>query len=160
MDITHISESRRFKTIITIIVVLVGALVIFQVGVFVGYRKAVFSEGLGDNYYRAFSPREKGMVGRGFEGDGIPGGHGAVGKVIKTSSSTLIVEGPDNIEKQVFLTDSTLFRRFKESILVEDIKVGDYVIVIGSPNKNGQVEAGLIRLIPPPPQNASTTKNI
>lgn len=160
MDITHISESKRFKTIITIIVALVGALVIFQVGVFVGYRKAVFSEGLGDNYYRAFSPREKGMMGPGFDGDNVPGGHGAVGKVIKISLPALIVEGPDNIEKQIILTDDTLIRRFKEAVLPADLKVGDYVVVIGSPNKNGQVEAGLIRLLPPPPQNASTTKNI
>ena len=154
MDIAKISESKNFRTIITIVVALVVALFIFQAGVFVGYRKAIFTSELGDNYYRAFAPNNQGMMG----GDNIPGGHGAVGKVVKISLPTFIIEGPDNIEKQVLLTDDTIIRHFKNTISQNDIKVGDYVVVIGSPDQNGQVEAKLIRLLPPPiVQNASST---
>ena len=155
MDIVKISESKKFRIIIAIIGGLVVALLIFQAGVYVGFRKASFSSGLGDNYYRAFAPHE-GMMGPGL-GDGVPGGHGVVGKIVKIDLPTFIIESSDNIEKQVLVTDDTLVRHFKDSISSNDLKVGDFVVVIGSPDDNAQVEAKLIRLLPPPVASATST---
>ncbi|HON21861.1 MAG TPA: hypothetical protein PLX48_01705 [Candidatus Paceibacterota bacterium] len=40
---------------------------------------------------------------------------------------------------------------WQEKINISDLKVGDYVVVIGDDNSEGQIEAKLIRVVPQPP---------
>jgi len=37
-------------------------------------------------------------------------------------------------------------KKGRETVKKEDLKVGDWVVIIGSPNEEGQIEARLIRL--------------
>ena len=37
-------------------------------------------------------------------------------------------------------------KKGRETVKKEDLKVGDWVVIIGSPNEKGQIEARLIRL--------------
>jgi hypothetical protein len=131
--------------------ILVLALLIFQAGIIVGYHKAAFSFRFGDNYYRGF---ERGGP-RGFPAD-LPGGHGAIGKIVKINLPTITVIGPDNIEKIIVITDDTLVRHFRAEAKVTDLKVGDFIVTIGSPDDEGRVVAKLVRLMPPPPTATST----
>ena len=126
---------------------LILALLIFQAGMFVGYRKAKFSYRMGDNFHRTFGERKG-----GFARDDFPGGHGTIGKIIKIDLPTLIIEDRDNVEKIIIIKDDTAVRRFRESVKSSDLKTDDYVVVIGAPNTESQIEARLIRIVPAPPQ--------
>lgn len=126
-------------------------LLIFQAGMFVGYRKAAFSYRFGDNYYRAFG--EHGP--RPFQiplQEGFIESHGAVGKIVTINLPTFVMVGPDEIEKVILIGDDTQIRHFDTTISASDLKVDDFTVVLGSPNENSQIEAKLIRVLPAPPE--------
>lgn len=152
IDFNKISQSKIFKKIIICVAGLIVLLIVFMVGTTVGFRKAGFSYRWGENYYRSFSgPRPEfpmNMTGRDFLM-----GHGASGSIIKIASSTLMVQGRDNAEKVILIDKDTEIMRFREAISINDLKVNDNVVVIGSPNDNGQIEAKLIRVMPTPQDN-------
>ncbi len=155
MDFNKISQSKIFKAIVICIAGLIILLLGFMAGMTVGFRKAGFSYRWGENYYRSFSgPRPEfpmNMAGRDFLM-----GHGVSGFIIKIASSSLIVQGRDNAEKVILIDKGTEIMRFREEISINNLKINDNVVVIGSPNDNGQIEAKLIRVMPisqgnPPP---------
>lgn len=154
-------KSHKYKNIIIAIGVLILVLVIFQAGMFVGFRKASFSYGWGDNYRQTFD----GPLGefgvemmRGLPpGTGLSGAYGVVGKIISISLPTLVVIGPDNVEKVVLIKDDSLIREFRNVINATDLQVNDQIVVIGAPNSASQIEAKLIRVMPVGAMTASTT---
>lgn len=163
MDIKKIKnflESKSSKTYVLALLAVVIALSVFQAGIFVGYRKASFSYKFGDNYYRAFSGDRRGMGMMGSPFGDLSGGHGAVGKIIKITLPTIVVEGPDNVEKVVVLDDDTEIKQFHGSVKPESLHVDDFIVVLGSPNDQGQVVARLIRLLPPPPGTPTATTTV
>jgi hypothetical protein len=44
-----------------------------------------------------------------------------------------------------------MIERLRETVKISDLKVDDFVVVIGEPNDSGQIEAKFIRLLPPAP---------
>ena len=66
---------------------------IFSLGISVGFHKASFGRAWGDNYERNF-----GMIpGRpGFGKDNFPNAHGAIGKIIKIELPTIVVQDKNN----------------------------------------------------------------
>ncbi len=150
MNIKEFSQSKTFKKILYGMGVVIVALLIFQGGVLVGYHKAGFSYRLGDNYHRMFGgERDKTLLGM-YRGD-FTDAHGSVGKIIKINLPTFVLEGQDGVEKIISINDDTVIRQFRETIKPTDLKVNDFVVVIGSPNTQGQIESRLIRLMPPMP---------
>ena len=135
----------------------IGALVIFQAGLLVGYSKAVYSNRLGENYFKSFDGREAqredavGLRKIFVMGMEVPGGHGAVGKIVQINFPTFIVASNDGIEKVVRVNDQTLVRHTKTENGTTSLAVDDIVVVLGSPNDAGEVEAKLIRIMPAPP---------
>ena len=149
----NLSRSKIFHLIIGLIIALVVLLVIFQAGRFVGFRQAMFSGRLGDNYYRALEgPSRGGPLGmkgsRGFWSDDLPNSHGAAGKIIKINLPTLVVIGPDNLEKVIKVGGDTIIRSFRNAIKASDLKVGDSIVTIGTADESSQIVAKLIRLLP------------
>lgn len=133
-----------------------GALVIllsvFQAGISVGFHRAGFSYHMGENYYRAFGDAERGP-GVGMMGDrGFSNAHGAIGRIIKLSLPTMTVLGTDNVEKVITTDQNTEVRRFRDEASVSELTLDEYVVVIGTPNENGEIVARLIRILPPPPE--------
>lgn len=155
-------ESKIIRGIIVGFVIAIIAMLIFQAGEFVGFKRAEFSFRMGNNYYNNFDgSRSGGMMGRGF-GPGMFGGdltdsHGAAGKIIKIDLPNIVVASPDNIEKTITLNNDTLVRRFRDSIKASDLKVSDFIVVIGAPNDNGQIQAKFIRVMPDPADMMGTT---
>lgn len=149
MDIKEYIKSQSFRGIIIGIVIAVIVLLIFQAGVFVGYRKASFAYRFGDNYYQVFDNRAPSPLGFPLQ-DEFRASHGAVGEVISISLPTLVVAGPDSVEKTVLITSDTLVRKFDGDVKPEDIKTGDFLVAIGDPNESSQIQAKLIRILPPP----------
>ncbi|OHA16807.1 MAG: hypothetical protein A3C79_00560 [Candidatus Taylorbacteria bacterium RIFCSPHIGHO2_02_FULL_45_28] len=151
MDFRDIHKSQKVRGILIGLGVVVLVLVIFQTGQVLGYHKAKFGARFGDNFEKNFvGPRGGNFVGR-LPSPGMPGGHGAVGEIVSIALPQVVVAGPDNLEKTVLVGTSTRVREFQDEINVGQLKVGDFVVVLGNPNEEGQVDAKLIRLMPPPP---------
>ncbi len=148
MKFQHWIRSRVFKIILCAIGGFLALLGVLHAGMVIGYRKAAFSFGSGDNYYRMFGNRHR-HFGREFPFQGgISEAHGAAGKILSISLPSFTVEGRDNIEKTILIKDDTLIRRFRDAIKPVDLKEGDEVVVIGAPNGQAQIEAKLIRVVP------------
>jgi hypothetical protein len=156
MNFKNIHQSKLVQGIIIGIVVVIVLLSVFAVGVRVGDRRAQFVGNFGDKFDRNF--RGPGMMdnnGGGMFGLDLkddremdPNSHGAVGQILTIDSSKIVVSGSDNLEKIILINKNTLVREFQTEKNLQDLKVGDSIVVIGSPNGQGQIEAKLIRIMP------------
>ncbi|MFA5076108.1 MAG: hypothetical protein WC480_01685 [Patescibacteria group bacterium] len=149
MDIDKIFQSKVFKGLIIGLGVLIILLLVFKAGMVVGIKKADFSCRWSDNYHRNFGGPQGGFLG-GFDDRNFMDAHGVFGQIIKIDGQTLIIKGPDNVEKIVLLDGASIMRG-KDNIQPTELKIDDPIVVIGSPNNDGQIEAKLIRIMPPMP---------
>ena len=108
----------------------------FGVGVFVG-RASTGTLGRG-----LFSG------GRGFF---FNGAHGAVGTIQQIDSQTITVQSRDGTTQVISVDSQTRIERAftRTKISFEDLKVGDQVMAIGSPNAQGQINAKIVGTIDP-----------
>ncbi len=158
-NIRKVLESKKVFGVLLIVGILVVVSLIFQAGVYVGFHKASFGRDWGENYGRNFGM----MNGRGYFGGmmgNFPNAHGAIGKIIKIELPNIIVQDRDNTEKVVITSNDTKIIDVRDSISINDLKVDENVVVVGSPNSQGQIEAKLIRIMPFPPIFPSTTSTV
>lgn len=137
---------------------LIVLLLVFRLGMVVGARKAGFAYRWSENYHRNFAGPREGFFSEFGELDRIES-HGTFGKIIDIKLPALVIDGENNAERAVVLGDDTVIRRFREIISPHDLKTGDAVVVIGSPNDAGQIEARLIRVMPGLPVHAATSSS-
>jgi hypothetical protein len=142
-DIEKFFESKTSSRVLFCILVVIIVLLIFSAGIIVGFHKASFGRDWGENYERNFGMRPDHPAL-----DNFPNAHGAIGKIIKTELPTIIVQDRDNTEKVVLINDDTQIQKVRNIMTTNDLKVDDFVIVIGSPNSQGQIEAKFIRVMP------------
>jgi hypothetical protein len=131
--------------------VFIIAALIFKAGMFVGAMKANFSFRWAEQYHKNFAGPRAGFFGDWRMppfGDFIEG-HGTFGEIIKIEGNNLVVKGRENIEKIVLVNEKTVIKSGFKDIKISDLKVGDMIVIIGSPNEQGQIEAKLIRVFPP-----------
>lgn len=150
MDMKEYIRSQSFRGVLIGIGIAIIALLILQAGIFIGYRKASFAYKFGDNFYRAFDRRAPAPFGFPLH-DEFRTSHGAAGEVVSISLPTFVVAGPDSIEKTVRVSTSTLIRKFDSELKAEEIQTGDFLVAIGDPDENSQIQAKLIRILPEPP---------
>lgn len=161
-NIKKVFESKKILKAIVVIGILIATSLVFQAGVFVGFHKASFGRNWGDNYERNFGIKRDNHGGFREEmglTDNFPNASGAVGKIIKIELPTIIVQDKDGTEKVILTKDDTTIRSMKKDITKNDLKVNDFIVVIGSPNTEGQIEAKLIRFIPNPPETTNLKTN-
>jgi len=149
IDFNKFFRSKSFKIITLAIIGVIVFLIIFNLGMIIGFRKANFSYKWGENYHQNFAGPRGGFF-RDFGGRDFIEPHGVFGQIIKIEGSTLIIKSPDNVEKTVIIKDDTVIERFRETIKLTDLKIDDQIVVIGEPNTNGQIEAKFIRIMPNP----------
>lgn len=156
MNNNNFFQSKNFKKILYGVGATIAVLAIFQAGMFVGYKKADFSYRWGDNYHRAFGGHRGGermMGGKmmdSFRGKDFTNSSGAIGRIVDINLPALTIENSDGIEKMILIADDTSIRRFRETIKADELKIGDFIVVIGAPNDNAQVEAKIVRAMPNP----------
>ena len=155
-NLKEFTQSKSFQGILIGIIISIIVLLIFQAGVMVGQHKARFGDRLGEHYERNFvDMEERGSfppnLNFGFGEMLLPGGHGAAGQVINVTLPTFVIAGPDNLERTIVITDETVIRQFRDELHKENIETGKFVVVLGEPNDKGEIEAKLIRFLPPPP---------
>lgn len=159
IDINKFLQSKLFKVICWVIAGLIILLIGLKAGMFIGFRKANFSFKWGENYHKNFGGPRGGFFGN-FEGRDFIEGQGDFGQIIKidgnaptstpASALSLVIKGRGDVEKIVLVKNDAVIKRFKTNIKPTDLKVDDYIVVIGEPNDHGQIEAKLIRLSPLP----------
>ena len=153
MDFKNIAHSGALKKIVYSIAVLILLLVTFQIGEYVGFKKAAFSDRIGADYFRQISGRG-GLIFGVRSGD-FENAHGVIGKIISMSSSTMVVEDHNGLDKTVVFSTSTDIHGVGDD-LSHVLQVGDVVVVFGSASSTSSVvDARLIRILPPPPQEAT-----
>lgn len=149
MDINAIFQSRGFKLAAISVVAVLILLGILKVGITVGYAKARFSYQWAENYHKNFAGPAGGFAGDWWRSPSAEytEGHGAFGEVLTMQESGFAMRGRGDIEKSVLIdTDTTVRRGHRSSEETNDLSVGDYVVVVGSPNEEGQIVASLIRI--------------
>ncbi|MFH1192821.1 MAG: hypothetical protein V1656_00680 [Candidatus Jorgensenbacteria bacterium] len=151
-------QSKAFKWVMGGIGAVIALLIVFKAGELVGFRKAGFSYRWGENYYRGMTGPHEGKMPRGFESRDFMMGHGTFGSVISVSSSSLVIKGGDGAERVVLFTPKTEIRRFRDTIAPSGLAAGENVTVVGAPNDAGQIEAKLIRVMPPLPDVSTSTQ--
>ncbi|KPJ55902.1 hypothetical protein AMJ49_06130 [Parcubacteria bacterium DG_74_2] len=128
---------------------------IFGTGMFVGGMKAKFSYRWAESYHKNFAGPRGGFLGDWqkmppFPGDFIEG-HGVFGEIIEINLSAdsgqagFVVKGRKDVERIVITTEDTVIKEGRETIK-DNLEVGDLVVIIGSPNEEGQIKAKLIRI--------------
>ncbi len=136
---------------------LTAVILIFSAGMFVGGQKARFSFRWAEQYQRNFAGPRQGFMGNwmNFPMGEMMGAHGVFGQIMKIDNSEIVIKGGDNVEKIVLVKDDTVIRSLQNNLKLSDLKVNDYIVVIGDPNDKGQIEAKFIRIMPPPPEENS-----
>jgi len=146
-------NSDVLKWVIIVIIGFVVVALIFSVGMLVGGMKARFSYRWAESYHKNFAGPQEGFLGDWrqlppFPGDFIES-HGTFGQIIKIEGDTLVIKGRGDVEKVFLVTEKTIIQSGRKDIRISDLKVDDQVVIIGSPNEEGQIEAKLIRVFPP-----------
>ena len=151
-DFNEFLSSKIFGRILIALAILVIVFVSFEVGVYIGYRKASFSYAWSENYDRNFGGPHHGIFGifpdKGPMMDqGLIGAHGVFGTILSIATSDLSINSPDGTERIVQLYASTTIREGPMNIKQSDLEIGEPIVVIGSPTSQGQIEARLIRVM-------------
>ncbi len=128
----------------------VVVVLIFGAGMFVGGMKAKFSYRWAESYHKNFAGPPSGFFGD-WRKPSFPAGdfiesHGAFGEIIQIDDAGLVVKGRGDVEKVIITTKDTTIQKGRETIKKEELKVDDQIVIIGSPNEEGQIEAKLIRV--------------
>ena len=85
-------KAPKTKTLLWILCGILAILVVFGLGIAVGYRRAIFASSFGENYYRNFYRGPfTGMMGF-IAGPPPVNMHGVAGNVIDVSSGTISVK--------------------------------------------------------------------
>ena len=145
-------KSKTFRYALALLGTFIALAFAFHLGEIVGYHKASFSYRSGERYFNAYMGGPRQMMG-GF-GPQFPAPHGVTGQIVKISLPTIFVADRDNTEKEVIVSTSTVIRRFRDVLSPSDLRKGDIVVILGSPDQNAEIEAGLIRVLP---EMSSTT---
>jgi len=150
MEKNSFFQSKTLGGAILGVVVFLMILLVFKAGVIVGVKKADFSCRWADNYHRNFGGPKAGFF-LGFDDRDLFEANGTFGKIIKIDGASFVIQGPADMERLILTNETTVIKRLRETVKVSDLKIDDYVVVIGEPNAAGQIEAKLIRMLPPPP---------
>ncbi len=152
-EIKKVVESKVSFRILRIIGIAIVVLLIFMAGTAVGFYRASFGRAWGEHYNEnfGFGPRMK-MMGVNFPGgiNYFPNAHGAVGRIIKIGLPNIIVQDKNNTEKAILIGNNTTIQEARGNISASGLKINDFVVVIGTPDAKGIIDAEFIRLIPSP----------
>ncbi len=150
--ITKIKEIFESNTILKVIycVGIIGiAFLIFRIGVFVGEKKEAFKNAWRDHYMENFDMSSRPNF-NSQKIDTHPNSHGAIGKIISVQLPTILVSDKNSVEKSIEIDSDAKIINGNETITAQDLKVNDFVVIIGLPNDKGQIDAKFIRIIPSP----------
>ncbi len=135
--------SKLVRQIIFIIGAGIIALLMFCIGVFVGVHWEKFDKDWGDHYFENFGRPHTGLPGTmGQSGNAF----GATGKILSVNLPVISVQDSDGKEKIIVISDDTDFQIGRQEVDSSSLIPGINIVVIGSPNPQGQIDAKFIRI--------------
>jgi hypothetical protein len=140
-------RSRLFAGIVMGVGITLIVLCIFEVGIAIGYHEATFSSHWGANYGTNFGGGDYGLDAH------QPTAHGSTGKILSVdttgATTTIIVDGgTSHPEQKVLVTSDTVIRSQENTLTASALTVGVNVVVLGTPDDTGVIDAKLIRIVP------------
>lgn len=147
METKNIFSTKFLKWLSFCVLLAVALLLVFQLGLSVGYRKANFAFKWAQNYKRDFGGPRMGMLGM-YTGNDFMYGHGVLGTIVKINPDSIVIKSADNSEKIVNIDSDTILNQAAQNIKLQDLKTDQQVIVIGAPNQDGTIDAKIIRAFP------------
>jgi len=137
------------KAVLTLIILVIFGFV-FMVGVKLGQVKAGYYCSWLENYHRNFAGPREGFFRKGpmmMFNQGFFESHGNFGEIIQINNDSFVIKDlKNNVEKLIIINSNILIKKGYENLKFSDLKIGDRVVIIGSPNNQGQIEARLIRV--------------
>ena len=143
-------QSAAFEKSVRILGILLIALAIFSTGIAVGYKRAEFSYQWGRNYSGNMMDPHSMMAPFAHDADDVTP-YGAIGSIVSVRLPEMMIKGPYEDEKIILLKPDTAIRRMHAVASTSDLVAGEQIIVIGSPDQQGIIEASLIRIGPDAP---------
>ncbi len=147
LDFGKIFQSKFFGGMVFGIAAFLVLAIVFKGGLVVGAKRADFACRWNSNYHTNFAGPRAGFA-QGFGDRDFIDANGTLGQIIKIDGQSFTIAGRDNVEKVIIVGEYTAIKSMRDALTIADLKVDDFVIVIGEPNENGQISAKLIRLIP------------
>jgi hypothetical protein len=138
----EMQKIARSKTFLIIIYIILGILVfvaIFAAGLQVGLRRAQYDKAWRNQYLENFGPSNQ-----------PPSDHGTIGKILSTPLPLVIVEDRSGIEKTIVIGPNTNIRDGNVSLTSLQLTPDEFIVAIGDPDSNGQIQARFIRVLPAP----------
>jgi hypothetical protein len=163
-EIKSVLESKTTNHAMKIVLIAACTIIVFHIGEEFGYRKAEIMNNMSGGYYKTFGAKDHRRTGPvGYLFDDQTNTHGVSGRIINITDDKLLVADEDGIEKTVVIKDKTIIKKLRADIKKSDVLIDDFIVVIGSPTSDGKIEAKIIRIMPPPPddprnKNSSSTK--
>lgn len=149
--LNELLNSKSSIILLVIIACFLLLVIVFKLGVTIGFEKAKFSYKWADNYYKNFTeqkPFDDKIPPHFLKNDDIfMNSHGIVGDIISINGNSLVIENKkDNVENIILLSDETTIKG-PQNLTLKDLKINDEIVCIGEPNKEGIIEAKLIRIM-------------
>ncbi|HEX7724545.1 MAG TPA: hypothetical protein VF438_02295 [Candidatus Paceibacterota bacterium] len=147
----HLSAPARALAVISTLLVLI---LVFWAGMAVGHKQAEFGYRSDKNYVDVFYSKNSPFAGRPgsqnrigmMERDSLP--NGAAGKIVAINLPTVAIIDPSSNEKVIMISAETIMRKGRADATSTDLRIGDIVTAIGSPDAQGRVLATFIRIMP------------
>ena len=147
-------KSKLFAGIIVGVCGMLVVICIFEAGVIIGYHEAEFSSHWGENYGRNFANSSSSNP-MGFPDMRAPTPDGILGKIVSisptsASSTTIILSNNLKPEEKILIDSGTIIRDHENTLSASELTMGAYIVVLGIPNDQGEIQANLIRVVPAP----------
>ena len=146
MDKNFQKTSHILTLIIVGVLCFMVIVFVFGVGVFVGQARAEFSFRWAQAYHKNFGGPQMGIFSN-FPNRDFTNAHGVFGQVIGLGVNSMIVKGQNGMETMVVISLKTFLVHDSAKITLQDIAIGDNVVIVGSPDNQGRVSAELIRVL-------------
>ncbi len=146
MKFEELVKSKSFKVWSIVIISLVCAVIIFAAGVFTGLEKARFSLRWDENYPVNFVGKSRMPFGMP-QDKNFMNAHGSAGNIIRFDSDGVIIKDRAGDEKNILVDNKTVIKNDSRDLKISDLRLNDYIVVIGTPNDSGEVQAKFIRIL-------------
>src|SRR5581483_7749423 len=140
------NPTTSISLIIMVMLIFVLLVSVFTLGIWIGQERARFSFRWAENYHRNFAGPAKGFFGDAPEREFL-NSHGTFGSIISVTGSSFVVQDQHVVEKTITTSTQTTVRNATGTVAESSLKVGDWVVIIGSPNQQGQIDAKFVRVI-------------
>ena len=138
--------TRTLAVVCTLLVLIL----VFWAGMAVGYREADFSNRWDRHYVEVFGGKSSPFFNMRVPAVGTSVlSNGAAGRVIAVNLPSFAIQDPNHTEKVILLNSSTTIRYLRDLGTTTNLGVGNFVVVLGSPDAQGRIVASYVRIMPP-----------